>query len=273
MRLTVLLACFGVGLALADEAVTVPGLHSLAVTHHHTLRAEDGDSLYHIVVGLPDAYQQSADSYFPTVYILDGGMLYPMLKSYSRYLSLGGEAPEMILVAISYGSNDWRQGNQRNHDYTAPSDEADYYGGAADFQVLLRDEVIPLVQSNYRSDGARRIIFGQSLGGQFVLYTAMTDPDLFWGHIASNPALHRNLDLFLGDAGDTETSESKLYVASAENDDPVYRVPAVEWIEHWTSRASHPWRLKTETLDGHNHFSAPPASFRRGIIWLFAEND
>jgi predicted alpha/beta superfamily hydrolase len=36
----------------------------------------------------------------------------------------------------------------------------------------------------------------QGLGGQFVLYTALTRPDLFWGHIASNPALHRNLPFY-----------------------------------------------------------------------------
>ena len=69
--------------------------------------------------------------------------------------------------------------------------------GIGDISYHLFEELIPLIESAYPSDDQQRIIFGQSLGGQFVLYTALTDPALFHGHIASNPALHRNLDFFL----------------------------------------------------------------------------
>lgn len=259
------------GAISSGQSVDIDGLQGLGETQHHVVTSESLDKRFHVLVGLPDGYDQSGDSTYPTVYILDGGELYPLLKAYSRYLRNGGEAPDLILVAISYGTSDWQSGNDRGHDYTAPTDEREHWGGAADFQMFLSDELIPFIEGHYRSREDRRVIFGQSLGGQFVLYTAQTQPDLFWGHIASNPALHRNLSLFLELHPEPPATTSHLFVGDASNDDPRFLEPRLKWIEHWSGQAEKPWRLRVETLEGHNHFSAPPASFRHGIRWLFAD--
>ena len=259
------------GAVSSGQAVNVDGLQGLGDTRHHVVASVTLDKRFHILVGLPEGYEQSVDKTYPTVYILDGGDLFPLLMSYSGYLHWGGESPELILVAISYGTSDWQNGNYRSHDYTAPSDEREHWGGAVDFQTFLSNELIPFVEEHYLSRADRRVIFGQSLGGQFVLYSAQTKPDLFWGHIASNPALHRNLQLFLELHPDSPTTPSHLFVGSASNDDPRFREPALEWIKHWKRQDKKPWRLRVETLEGHNHFSAPPASFRRGIRWLFTD--
>lgn len=101
-------------------------------------------------------------------------------------------------------------------------------------------------------------------------YTAQTKPSLFWGHIASNPALHRNLEFFL-DADPGMTTDSRLFVASATGDDPEFRTPALAWIEHWSAAPDKPWDLEVHQLDGHSHMSAPPASYRAGMLWLFGD--
>ena len=258
-------------LAIASaESVVVDGLQGLGDSHHHLVVSERLDKDYHVFVRLPPGYDPDDESRYPTVYVLDGGALYPLFASYSRYLFNANEIPELILVGISYGTDDWRQGNDRGHDYTAPTDEREHWGGAGRYQAFLEGELIPFVEDTYRSDAARRVIFGQSLGGQFVLFTAQTRPELFWGHIASNPALHRNLPFFLKTVPERPEVPSHLFVGSGSNDDPRFRVPAVEWIDHWTSRESTPWRLRAETLDGHSHHSAPPAAFRDGLRWLFS---
>jgi predicted alpha/beta superfamily hydrolase len=107
------------------------------------------------------------------------------------------------------------------------------------------------------------VVFGQSIGGQFVLYTALTRSALFWGHIASNLALHRNLPFFLERFSYAqETGSSKLFVSSGTLNDPQFREPAQKWIRHWNARTKKPWQLKTVDLEGHTHMSAPPAAFR-----------
>jgi len=250
------------------------GLQGLGNTQHHVVESESLGRSYDVLVGLPDGYNESDGRSYPTVYILDGGELYPMLRAYHRYLRNGGEAPEMILVAISYGSSDFDNGNERGHDYTAPSDEREHYGGAQDFQTFLRGELISFMEASYRSNPKRRILFGQSLGGQFVLYSAQTRPTLFWGHIASNPALHRNLELFLTMTPDIppDGAQSYLFVGGGSHDDRRFREPRSKWIEYWTAQEPKPWNLRVETLDGHTHSSAPPAVFRRGLKWIFADN-
>ena len=245
-------------------------LHGLENTHYHRLTSTIADQTYHIFIRLPEGF--SADEKYPAVYLLDGGITFPILGGYYKYLELAKEIPATIIVGISYGTSDWQKGNNRSRDFTAKSDERSYWGGAGNFQKVFSEEIFPLVENNYGADPARRIIFGQSLGGQFVLFTAQTAPDLFWGHIASNPALHRNLDFFLNtvpdDAG--STAKPRLFVSSAASDDPVFRGPAVKWIQHWTVKTQVPWALKTITLDGHNHFSAAPEAFRQGLHWIFS---
>lgn len=256
------------------KALSIEGMQGIGDTRYHQVESNSIGQNYHVFVGLPKSYEKSRDRKYPTIYILDGGELYPLLSAYYRYLNLADEVPEAILVAISYGTDDWEKGNNRGHDYTAASTDRGHWGGAGDFQSFLSDELIPLVENKYRSRSDSRIVFGQSLGGQFVLYTAQTRPNLFWGHIASNPALHRNLPFFLEQHGQAESGarRSRLFLSSGSMDEPRFRIPALEWIRHWTAVESTPWDLKTMTLGGHSHFSAPPVAFRQGMIWLFAQD-
>jgi len=252
------------------SSVDTQYLEGLGDLRYHLVESENVGRAFHIYVSLPDGYGASDDEY-PTIYLLDGGALFPMLTAYNRYLMFGEEVPETIIVGISYGSESFEGGNYRSTDYTAPSEEREYWGGAETFQSFLSDELLPFIDGTYRSQNNRRIVFGQSIGGQFVLYTAQTEPELFWGHIASNPALHRNLPFFLEQHSITSSSEkpSRLFVGSGTHDDPRFREPALEWIEHWTSIENKPWALKTEDLTGHSHMSAPPVAFRQGMRWLF----
>ncbi len=270
-RLSNLLLSAAALLALnaAAEPVTTEYLQSFGDSRYETVESTVIGREFHIFVRLPEGYGDSADMRYPTIYVLDGGSLFPLLASYYWYLDLGKEVPDAIVVGISYGSDTFEGGNYRGTDFTAPSVERDHWGGASNFQAFLSEELFPIIEKKYRSRPDRRVVFGHSLGGQFVLYTALTDPDLFWGHIASNPALHRNLSFFLERHSETN-SESKLFVASGSMDDATFRGPALEWIEHWSRNEDRPWQLETRTLDGHTHFSAAPASFRSGMAWLFA---
>jgi predicted alpha/beta superfamily hydrolase len=271
--LTVILAMLLIAPITHGQPVSIDGLQSLGDTRHHTVTSATLDKRYHVLVGLPADYDSDDHIEYPTIYILDGGALYPLFRSYLNFLQFEGEAPDVILVAISYGTDDWEQGNDRSHDYTAPAAEREFWGGAADFQAFLAEELIPFVEREYRSRASRRVLFGRSIGGQFVLYTAQTKPGLFWGHIASNPALHLNLPLFLSLQPEKPVLPSHLLVTSGANDDPVFREPTLQWVERWTRETERPWRLRTETLDGHGHFTTPAASFRLGLTWLFADYD
>lgn len=256
----------------AAQEPNIAFLQGLEKTHYHRIESAVAERTYHLFVRVPELPEPGET--YQTIYLMDGGMTFPLLAAYYNYLKLGEEVPEAIIVGVSYGTDDWQQGNMRSTDYTAKSEERSFWGGAGDFQRILADEIMPLVEGKYPSDPSRRILFGQSIGGQFVLYTAMTAPDLFWGYVASNPALHRNLELFLTlkpVAG--SKVKPRLFVSSGSNDEPVFRKPATTWMEHWTKRTDLPWALRAVTLEGQSHFSAAPAAFREGLRWILSVPD
>jgi len=230
----------------------------------------------HIYVRVPESSAQNPDQQYPTVYLLDGGINFPLLSSYYHYLKIAEELPAMIIVGISYGSDTFEGGNFRSSDFTAPSQEREWWGKAPAFQSVLKDELLPMIEQNYASNPARRIIFGQSLAGQFVLFSALTQPEMFWGHIASNPALHRNLDYFLGWKGDTEMppEATRLFISEGEFNDSRFKQPAMEWIDYWSlPERKKPFILQVETLPGHSHLSSVTQAFRQGLLWLFSEKE
>lgn len=224
---------------------------------------------YQLFVRLPEDHDPDGAPY-PVVYLLDGDITFPMLGAYERYLSFYGETPDVILVGIGYGVRTRADGNRRTFDYTVASPTRDDTGGAESFQKMLETEVLPLIEGACNADPVRRIIFGQSLGGQFVLYTALTRPDLFWGHIASNPAIQDNPSWFsqFGFEEDERTA-SRLFVVSGSDERERYAAPLRAWQAHWIAERAKPWLLKTAILDGHSHVSIGPAAYRAGMAWLF----
>ncbi len=224
-------------------------MQAIAGTRNHDLHSEKTGYDYHILVRLPDSYDESKSQRYPVIYLLDGGATFPMLAAYYNYLRFEEVVPDLIVVGISYGTYDWRQGNHRSTDFTAPTDQREHWGGATAFQAALDQEILPLIEETYRADVEKRMIFGQSLGGQFVLYTALTRPDLFWGHIASNPALNRNLDFYLEPHPKAGSTRSRLFVARGSEDEAVYRRPGQAWMKHWDGRSERPWMLKTTVIE------------------------
>lgn len=247
------------------------GLQGFSETHYESVLSINTGHRYHVFVRVPESYGDSPTQHYPTVYILDGGAMFPKLAGFYHYLRLGEEIPEMFVVGISYGSDRFVEGNYRASDFTAPAPDRDFWGDAPKFQSFLSDELMPLLEQRYRMRDDRRVLFGQSLGAQFVLYSALAEPASFYGRIASNPALHRNAHFFMTHelrATDTPTS---LFVSIAEFDAPAFREPAHAWLAAMTGRDDLPWRLRGTTLAGESHFSAAPAAFRNGIRWLFAD--
>jgi predicted alpha/beta superfamily hydrolase len=248
-------------------------LSGLNDSHYQLLHSAILDHDYHIYVRVPPGTK--SEDKLPTVYLLDGGNTFPMLAPYAKYLELLEETPPIMLVGIAYGTDDWRQGNRRNTDYTLPAAEPDYYGGAAPFHRFLTEELMPWVETNHPSDPNNRILFGQSLGGQFALYCAMFQPDTFAGLIASNPAIHRNTDAFTtaisGDFQATEASP-RLFIMQADGDEARFQQARDVWLNHWQGKDHH-WQTQVMTAIGHNHMSSVPAAYRQGMLWLLNDNN
>lgn len=234
-------------------------------------KPDDKKQSYHIFVRLPEDLDTSGETIYPTLYLLDGGTNFPLFASYYKYLRFMQDVPSMIIVGISYGTQDWKKGNARSIDFTAPSEQRPIWGGAQRFEHFIVDTLMPALQKSYPVDSKKQILFGQSLGGQFGLYTSMYGRAPFYAVIATNPALHRNLDYFKQPLKQ-RSDRPKTYIVSAEFDADVFREPALKWQSHWVGKSSE-WQRVFVDLPGHNHLSANPEAFRDGLKWVFASGN
>ncbi len=143
---------------------------------------------YQISVGLPLSYMDSNRSY-PVLYMLDSNTLFGAAANLAMLLGWGGELPEIIIVGIGYeihSFDDWAI--LRSRDLTPSSvEDIPGSGGASQFLKFLDTELIPFIDSNYRTNPADRAITGHSFGGLFVLYTLLHRPDLFQRYCAGSP--------------------------------------------------------------------------------------
>ncbi len=222
----------------------------------------------HIYVRLPHGYDDNSSDY-PIVYLLDGDSLFPILASNHLFLTYDDKLPEAIIVGIAYGSFDPAI-NKRSYDYTPNSHDAkEGQGGAANFHQFLQNELIPDVESRFRADPTRRVLFGQSYGGTMVLYSAFTEPDLFWGRIASNPHFNAGRDLFFSAGEPASRTDLGLVVTSGTNDRPNLRQSAFEWLDFVEAQKSLPWAVEVISIEGGTHAANSTDSYREGMRWLF----
>jgi predicted alpha/beta superfamily hydrolase len=189
------------------------------------------------------------------------------------FLNVDNGIPEAVVVGIAYGSFD-PSVNMRGYDFTVPGPDGDpRRGGAAKFHEFLNDELIPLIEQRYRVDSSKRILLGQSRGGGMVLYSAFTDPDVFWGRIAVNPTFDPGREIFFSSPEKADRRDLGLVVTSGSNDIPSLREAALEWFSAWEGADELPWRLHAVTIDGGTHAAYTPSSYRTAILWLFGVAD
>ncbi len=247
-------------------------LHGLGHVEYFSLNnpaKTKNDLPYHIFVRLPDEYTDK-DRSFPILYLLDGGISFPLFAASYPQLRWMEDIPPMIVVGISYGTHDWRQGNDRSHDFTVPSKEREHWGGAPLFEQFFMQQLMPHLAKRYRIQADKQVLFGQSLGGQFGLYTSMYGKAPFFAVIASNPALHRNLNYFKQPLK-TRRNRPLVYISLAEFDSEQYKVPALDWVNYWKQNKTD-WNYRVAPLSGHNHLSATHDAIRNGLMWIFNSN-
>jgi predicted alpha/beta superfamily hydrolase len=142
---------------------------------------------YQLAVWLPESYA-SSEHHYPVIYILDGDLLFGMATSLTPLLNWIDNVPEMIIVGIGYNRSIAEIWQLRELDFKTPEVKDAPQDSHADlFLAALKQEIVPFIETNYRTDPNERILFGYSSGGFFTLYTLVHEPDLFRRYLAGSP--------------------------------------------------------------------------------------
>ena len=164
-----------------------------------------------IIISLPLGYENN-DANYPVLYLLDGlGNIKHEIGTV-ELLTDSGIIPPMIIVAV--------ESLDRSRDLTPSIAGQDVYGGVGEsaipqsggapkFLQFLEEELIPYVESNFRTH-PYRLLEGHSFGGLFSTYALMEKPDVFDAFIIQAPALWWNKEEMTAKAKTFFKSNSNL---------------------------------------------------------------
>jgi hypothetical protein len=163
----------------------------------------------------------------------------------------GGMRP-CLLVGI--------ENTERRRDLTGPTTDpedrkiAKRVGGSAAFRRFLRDELRPVVDKRYRTNGENAVV-GESLAGLFVVETMLVEPDAFDYYLAVDPSLWWNRSALVERANNPlQTSKSRakrLYLACSG--EPSVLEPSQRLIERLREKLGAPWTVHFKRLPEETH--------------------
>lgn len=216
-----------------------------------------------VEVALPASYDTSPGSRYPVLIVLDGETHFQQSAALVRYLSRNGAIPEMIVVGLA--------NTNRDRDMTpvhldGPRDS----GGGPAFVAFLGDELVPWLESRYRTQPFR-VLFGHSATGNLGIWALSERPGLLSAVVAASPWLIWNDDWAVRTAAERWKARppQARFLYFTTGDEPEL-VPTVERFTSFLESAAPAaldWSYRP--MAGHDHSSLAPQTWVDGLRHVF----
>ena len=268
---------------------------TLPNTQVRLLKSSIVNDTYRLHIALPSNYARSGRSY-PVVYLTDGNVLFPLVRSISDVLSTDWEVPRVILVGIGYDEDAPREFLRYRERDLLPTDASPAdasrrqaftrsgipRGQAGFFLRFIREELKPLINADYRTNTDDSTYMGTSYGGLFGLYVLFHHPDTFSRYVIGSPAIHHDDRVMLRYESDYAVNHddlpTRVFVsvgAREEMDDPLID-PSFQYVTNVRALAKalqerrYPGlALTTRVFEGETHASMVLTTFSQGLREVF----
>lgn len=261
------------GCTQATPATSNPALPQVTIPNSEvrTLKSTNTGRTYDIYIRLPEEYPESEARNYPVLYVLDGQWDFKLLDSIYGGLHYDKFIPEIIIVGVTYAGDNPDYEALRAMDYTPAAGYSLPGSGDADkFLAFFKEELIPLIETNYRTDASQRMLMGSSFGGLFALYTLFAAPELFSGYVAASPAVtFGNRAVFKQEAEFASQHQNlpvKLYISVGELE-PL-AAPVKAFIEVMNEHDYQGLTMETQIIAGERHASNKPEAYNRGLRFI-----
>lgn len=254
---------------------------------------------YQVSVALPRTYDQSGESY-PVLYAVDAngqfGTVVETARSMADYEEL---VPELIIVGIGYPEGGHFAANGPKAVDLTPTKDAEWEearaasewpapdgsGGAPAFLRFLREELIPLIEDEYRADAGDRALYGHSLGDLFAFHALLHGEGTFHKLIVASPSLwwdeRVSFDHEAVFAEENEELPARVFFAvgeledSEEYSDEVWGYMATdlrELVEVLERREYDGLEFEARFFADETHNSVIAPTISRGLRYIYSED-
>ncbi len=246
--------------------VTIPG----SQTKRYTSKIVNGQE-YVLHISLPAGYDNSNKKY-PVVYLMDSQWDFPLLAALYGQQYYDGFVPELIIVGITWGGDHPNPDSLRARDYTPTNEKrSPQSGGAEPFLSVIKNEIFPLVEKDYRVDAADKTLVGCSLGGLFTMYTLFTHSDMFNRYVAASPAfmwdnnvLYKYEEQYHNNASHPP---AKLFMCVGGVE---LGVPGFEKLATFLKNRHYPnLQIESRVLENTGHSGTKGEGYARGLQFVF----
>ena len=268
----------------------------------HTIQSKHVDQTFRIHVQQPVSRKDGSER-FPVLYLTDstGGLAFSATVG---ILQLGADVERFITVGIGYPAEHGLGGmTLRTRDLTPtesqqssagapalpiegvlPIESGKRSGGAAEFLAFIRDELQPLIDSEYPTVPGERAYWGDSLGGLFGLYVMFNAPDTFNRYIIGSPSVWWDDEVILDQAkkfaGSGKPLRARVFMSvgaleEVGGESAGFRmVTNVFRIEQALRAGEIPGlELQTLVIPDETHTSVIASNFVRGLKSVFDKPD
>jgi enterochelin esterase-like enzyme len=243
----------------------------VSIGTYRQLHSEVLDEERTLLVSTPEGYEDGSISY-PVLFVLYGGQIRGYLAEAvhsAHVLSEQGSIPQMIVVGVA---------NVDRYRDLSPVARGETPSGIGPFSRFVAEELIPFVDSRYRTK-SYRVLVGPQAGAEFALWTLAKRPGLFNAFIIENPFRFESVkDTLmpimekLMDAG--LPSYTFLQVTCADRAGEVDKSREVEYMRAFErlAREKSPANLElvTHYVENSEDF-LPPLRMKEGLAELFRE--
>jgi predicted alpha/beta superfamily hydrolase len=224
-----------------------------------------GDT-FEIYISLPKGYDSNPGLNYDVVYLLDGDNYFnETQKMIYDYVKDNVMKPVILIGIGNFG--------KRERDYTpTPDKDWEGSGGCDKFCNFLKTELIPYIDSNYRTipNPENRCLIGHSLGGLCTYYALFLYNDTFGKFLAASPSLWWDEEIIFRYEQDYAASNASLpaiLYTSACTGDYTINVDVEAMLDKLKKYSG--LTVSSNTFEGEGHLYSWRPSFEKGLPLLF----
>ena len=261
---------FGTAMLFAQNENALPSVE-IPGSHLRKMKSAIIDQEYNLYVHLPNDYHDTTKKY-PVIYLLDAQWDFSLVTALYGQQYYDGFIPAAIIVGITWGGENPNYDSLRARDLSPTNMKyLPQSGGAEKFLLCIKNEIIPAIDSNYRTLKNDRTIMGSSFGGLFTLYAMLNGTELFQRYVATSPAIgwdNENIYLHENKYLDRHPKDTvRLFVAQGELEGGVPRFE--KFMKLLVSRNYPGFSIRSKVLDNMGHSGGKAEGYTRGLQFVF----